>query len=125
MSSSIAAMRPESIRVHRRLAIPLAEIQLAHVLLERARGQHAQKTEREWRRRSTWEASSTPHPLRKSAACGQSSGPVLQAVAQDERSQWRNRELAPERLAAAIREPFATSAAGGRPRRPRPRRSAG
>ncbi len=29
-------------------------------------------------------------------------GPVVRAVAQDERSQWRNRELALERLAAAI-----------------------
>ena len=31
-------------------------------------------------------------------------GPVLRAVAQDERSQWRNRELALERLAEALRE---------------------
>jgi ribosome-associated protein len=31
-------------------------------------------------------------------------GPVVRAVAQDERSQWRNRELALERLATAIRE---------------------
>ena len=31
-------------------------------------------------------------------------GPVLRAVAQDERSQWRNRELAVERLVAALRE---------------------
>jgi ribosome-associated protein len=29
-------------------------------------------------------------------------GPVVRAVAQDERSQWRNRELALERLAAAL-----------------------
>jgi ribosome-associated protein len=31
-------------------------------------------------------------------------GPVIRAVAQDERSQSRNRELALERLAAALRE---------------------
>lgn len=31
-------------------------------------------------------------------------GPVLRAVAQDERSQLRNRELAVERLVAALRE---------------------
>ena len=31
-------------------------------------------------------------------------GPVLRAVAQDERSQSRNRELAVERLVAALRE---------------------
>jgi ribosome-associated protein len=41
-------------------------------------------------------------------------GPVVRAVAQDERSQWRNRELALERLAEAI-------AAGlRRPRKRRP-----
>jgi ribosome-associated protein len=31
-------------------------------------------------------------------------GPVVRALAQDERSQWRNRELALERLAEALRE---------------------
>jgi ribosome-associated protein len=31
-------------------------------------------------------------------------GPVLRAVAQDERSQWRNRELAVERLVEQLRE---------------------
>jgi ribosome-associated protein len=31
-------------------------------------------------------------------------GPVLRAVAQDERSQWRNRELATERLVETLRE---------------------
>jgi ribosome-associated protein len=31
-------------------------------------------------------------------------GPVLRAIAQDERSQWRNRELATERLVEALRE---------------------
>ena len=41
-------------------------------------------------------------------------GPVLRAVAQDERSQWRNRELATERLVEALREAL---------RVPRPRRA--
>lgn len=31
-------------------------------------------------------------------------GPSVRAVAQDERSQWRNRELALERLAEALRD---------------------
>ncbi len=31
-------------------------------------------------------------------------GPTLRAVAQDERSQWRNRELAVERLVEELRE---------------------
>jgi ribosome-associated protein len=39
---------------------------------------------------------------------------VVRAVAQDERSQWQNRELALERLAAAIRDALRTE----RPRRP-------
>jgi ribosome-associated protein len=39
---------------------------------------------------------------------------VVRAVAQDERSQYRNRELALERLAAALRDALRTK----RPRRP-------
>jgi ribosome-associated protein len=41
-------------------------------------------------------------------------GPVLRAVAQDERSQWRNRELATERLVESLREALRV------PRRRRP-----
>ena len=48
-------------------------------------------------------------------------GPVLRAVAQDERSQWRNRELALERLAETLREALHVA----RPRRAtKPTRSA-
>jgi ribosome-associated protein len=39
---------------------------------------------------------------------------VLRAVAQDERSQWRNRELAVERLVEALREALRVE----RPRKP-------
>ena len=31
-------------------------------------------------------------------------GPVVRAIAQDERSQWRNRELATERIVAQLRD---------------------
>ena len=41
-------------------------------------------------------------------------GPVIRAVAQDERSQWRNRELAIERVAEALRDALKVE----RPRRP-------
>jgi ribosome-associated protein len=41
-------------------------------------------------------------------------GPVLRAIAQDERSQWRNRELATERLVEELREALRV------PRRRRP-----
>ena len=48
-------------------------------------------------------------------------GPVLRAVAQDERSQWRNRELALQRLAETLREALRIQ----RPRRAtKPTRSA-
>ena len=48
-------------------------------------------------------------------------GPVLRTVAQDERSQWRNRELALERLAETLREALRIE----RPRRAtKPTRSA-
>ena len=52
-------------------------------------------------------------------------GPVVRAVAQDERSQARNRELAVERLVAKLAAALLSSAAAGRPRRPSPRASAG
>ena len=48
-------------------------------------------------------------------------GPVLRAIAEDERSQWRNRELALERLVSSLREALRVR----RPRRPtRPPRAA-
>ena len=49
------------------------------------------------------EASSALTPAQKRRVIGRA-GPVIRAVAQDERSQWRNRELAVERLVAALRE---------------------
>ena len=52
------------------------------------------------------EASSALTPAQKRRVIGKA-GPVLRAVAQDERSQWRNRELAVERLADALREALA------------------
>jgi len=49
------------------------------------------------------EASSSLSPTQKRRVVARA-GPVLRAVAQDERSQWRNRELAVERVVAALRE---------------------
>ena len=48
------------------------------------------------------ESSSALTPAQKRRVIDRS-GPVLRAVAQDERSQWRNRELAVERLVEALR----------------------
>ena len=48
------------------------------------------------------ESSSALTPIQKKRVISRA-GPVLRAVAQDERSQWRNRELAVERLVEALR----------------------
>jgi ribosome-associated protein len=106
-------MRPESIQVRRGLAIPLAEIELRVSRSSGPGGQHAQKTETRVEAVFDVAASATLTEAQKERL-RERVGPVVRAVAQDERSQWRNRELALERLAAAIREGLRTR----RPRRP-------
>jgi ribosome-associated protein len=105
-------MRPESIRVHSRLAIPLDEIRLRTSRSSGPGGQHAQKTETRVEAIFDVDASATLSEAQK-ARVRAKVGPVVRAVAQDERSQSRNRELALERLAALLREGL---------RRERPRR---
>jgi ribosome-associated protein len=95
-------MRPESIQVTSRLAIPLAEIELRFSRSSGPGGQHAQKTETRVEVVFDVLASSTLSDAQKARIVGRA-GPVLRAVAQEERSQWRNREIALERLANAIR----------------------
>ncbi|MGH3022145.1 MAG: alternative ribosome rescue aminoacyl-tRNA hydrolase ArfB [Gaiellaceae bacterium] len=96
-------MRPESIQVRRGLAIPLGEIELRTSRSSGPGGQHAQKTETRVEAVFDVDASATLGETQK-ARIRARVGPVVRAVAQDERSQWRNRELALERLAAALRE---------------------
>jgi ribosome-associated protein len=100
-------MRPESIQVTPRLAIPLAEIELRFSRSSGPGGQHAQKTETRVEAVFDVEASATLSKGQKARIIGRS-GPVLRAVAQEERSQWRNRELALERLAETLREALRT-----------------
>jgi ribosome-associated protein len=106
-------MRPESIRVNSRLAIPLAEIELRFSRSSGPGGQHAQKTETRVEAVFDVAASMTLSDPQKTRIAARA-GPVLRAVAQEERSQWRNRELALERLAAAVRSALRTE----RKRRP-------
>ena len=87
--------------MHRGLAIPLAEIRVRTSRSSGPGGQHAQKTETRVEASCDVEASATLSDGQK-ARIKARAGPVVRAVAQDERSQWRNRELALERLAAAI-----------------------
>jgi ribosome-associated protein len=66
-------------------------------------GQHAQKSETRVEAVFDVAASQTLSDAQK-RRLAERVGPVVRAVAQDERSQWRNRALALERLAAAIGE---------------------
>ena len=99
----MAAMDGESIRVTRSVAIPVSEIELRFSRSSGPGGQHAQKTETRVEATFDVEASTALTPAQKDRVVRRA-GPVLRAVAQDERSQARNRELAVERLVAALRE---------------------
>jgi ribosome-associated protein len=99
----MAAMERESIRVTRSVVLPVTEIDLRFSRSSGPGGQHAQKSETRVEARFDVEASSALSPAQKRRVVARA-GPVLRAVAQDERSQMRNRELAIERLVAALRE---------------------
>ena len=102
MSSRMAVIPPESIQVTSKLAIPLSEVDLRYSRSSGPGGQHAQKTETRVEAVFDVEASATLSEAQKARLTRQA-GPVVRTIAQDERSQSRNRELALERLAAAIR----------------------
>src|SRR5215470_9268932 len=99
----MAAMPAESIRVTRSVTLPLREIELRTSRSSGPGGQHAQKTESRVEAVFDVEASEALSETQKRRVVGRA-GPVLRAVAQDERSQLRNRELAIERLVDALRE---------------------
>ena len=105
-------MAAESIRVTRSVSIPRAEIELRFSRSSGPGGQHAQKSDTRVEATFDVEASSALSEAQKRRVVARA-GPVLRAVAQDERSQWRNRELATERLVDQLREAL---------RVPRPRR---
>jgi ribosome-associated protein len=102
MSRRIAVIARESIQVHNRLAIPLDEVELRYSRSSGPGGQHAQKTETRAEAVFDVEASETLSDAQRRRLL-RKVGPVVRAVAQDERSRLRNRELALARLAAAIR----------------------
>ena len=102
MSSRIAAIGSESIQVTPRLAIPLDEVELRYSRSSGPGGQHAQKTETRVEAVFDVEESQTLSEAQKRRLTSRA-GPFVRAVAQDERSQRRNRELALERLAEALR----------------------
>jgi ribosome-associated protein len=98
----MAVIPRESIQVTSRLAIPLEEVELRYSRSSGPGGQHAQKTETRVEAVFDVPRSTTLSEAQKTRLTARA-GPVVRAVAQDERSQSRNRELALERLGEAIR----------------------
>jgi ribosome-associated protein len=93
----------ESIPVTRSVSIPRSEIELRFSRSSGPGGQHAQKSDTRVEASFDVEASSALSDAQKRRVVSRV-GPVVRSVAQDERSQWRNRELALERLAETLRE---------------------
>jgi ribosome-associated protein len=98
----MAAMPGESIYVTRSVSLSPDEIELRFSRSSGPGGQHAQRSETRVEAIFDVESSSALTPAQKRRVIDRA-GPVLRAVAQDERSQWRNRELAVERLVEALR----------------------
>jgi ribosome-associated protein len=96
-------MAGESIRVTRSVSIPRSEIDFRYSRSSGPGGQHAQKSDTRVEATFDVEASVALTEAQKRRVVAKA-GPVLRAVAQDERSQWRNRELATERLVEGLRE---------------------
>jgi ribosome-associated protein len=97
-----AAIDGDSIRVTRSVVVPVGEIELRFSRSSGPGGQHAQKSETRVEALFDVEASEALSPAQKRRVIARA-GPVLRAVAQDERSQWRNRELAVERIVDQLR----------------------
>jgi ribosome-associated protein len=106
-------MERESIRVTRSVALPVAEIDFRYSRSSGPGGQHAQKTETRVEALLDVEASSALTEAQKRRVVAKA-GPFLRAIAQDERSRLRNRQLATERLVEQLREALRV------PRRRRP-----
>ena len=93
--------------------MPVSEIELRTSRSSGPGGQHAQKSETRVEALLDVEASSALTEAQRRRVVAKA-GPVLRSVAQDERSQLRNRELATERLVGQLREAL---------RVPRPRKA--
>jgi ribosome-associated protein len=92
----------EAIRVTRSVTVPRREIELRFSRSSGPGGQHAQRTETRVEAVFDVAASSALTERQRNRVIAKV-GTVLRAVAQDERSQWQNRELATARLIEALR----------------------
>jgi ribosome-associated protein len=99
-------MDGDRIRVTRSVLLPVSEIELRVSRSSGPGGQHAQKSSTRIEAVFDVESSSALSEVQKRRVVARA-GPVLRAVAQDERSQARNRELAVERLVEKLRAALA------------------
>jgi ribosome-associated protein len=97
------AMERESIAVTRSVLLPLPEVEFRVSRASGPGGQHAQKSSTRVEATFDVQGSAALTEAQKRRVLARA-GPVLRAVAQDERSQLRNRELALERLVAKLQE---------------------
>ena len=104
---------PERVPVTRSVSLSVSEIEIKVSRSSGPGGQHAQKASTRVEALFDVEASEALSEAQKRRVLGRA-GSVLRAVAQDERSQLRNRELAAERLVEKLRAALAV------PRRRRP-----
>ncbi len=102
----------DRLQVNQRLAIPLSEVELRASRSSGPGGQHANVTASRIEAVFDVEASTSLSAAQRSRLL-QRHGRLVSVVAQDARSQARNRQLALERLRAKLREALAT---------PKPRR---
>ena len=82
--------------------LPLAEVELRFSRSSGPGGQHANTAETRVEALLDIETTSALSEAQRRRVLAKA-GPTLRAVAQDERSQWRNRELAVERLVEQLR----------------------
>ena len=90
-------------RVTRSVALPVSEVELRFSRSSGPGGQHANTSETRVEAIFDVESSSALSAVQKRRVIAKA-GPTLRAIAQDERSQLRNRELAIERLVEQLRQ---------------------
>ena len=90
-------------RVTRSVALPVSEVELRFSRSSGPGGQHANTSETRVEAVFDVESSSALSAAQKRRVLAKA-GPTLRAIAQDERSQLRNRELAIERLVEQLRQ---------------------
>ena len=90
-------------RVTRSVALPVSEVELRFSRSSGPGGQHANTSETRVEAIFDVESSSALSDAQKRRVLAKA-GPTLRSIAQDERSQLRNRELAIERLVEQLRQ---------------------